>query len=505
MIKSPRTYKIPAHAAVALAAVAATTLACVSNQGLAAAGTVHPLDAVVVTQTGTARPVTPTLLGLSGDNTTGPSLISPHFKSAFTSYEPGVLRYPGGTPANYWDWQNGWFQPGNAHWPAETYRQIDDRLEATTPALQATGATPMFDLNVLTYNGLIATSAQNTEMLDSQLSMLKAAAKDGWPVKMIELGNEMYLNGYKPGPDGSDYLIRFPTPQDYATEMNPWISAIHQAYPRAQIAVVGTDATGVPGVSARRADWNADVLPLVSGENAVTVHEDLPLRSTDDTPAEALAVPYDHEQLFVAGPLAQFQSYDLPVWVTEFSLVGTEPGVLYEGSWLNGLFVADQAMLYLEQPDITQMDLHGLVGNATTGAFFNNRKGFGSGGPATTPLALTAAGTTLAMMQQAIRPATSAQQLAFSPNPDLTGTTAPSLIGESLAEPSGTELMLENMGSAPVTVSLAKFFTGDYTATQATAPSITTNVTGPSSTTTTTATQSGSLTLAPYSLATVTG
>jgi hypothetical protein len=59
-----------------------------------------------------------------------------------------------------------------------------------------TGATPMFDLNVM------------TAPLSDQIAMLRSAQQvDKLPVKYVELGNEFYLCD-------TDYVQAFPTAQD---------------------------------------------------------------------------------------------------------------------------------------------------------------------------------------------------------------------------------------------------------------------------------------------------
>ena len=129
-------------------------------------------------------------------------------------------------------------------------------------------------------------------MLDQQLQALHTAAADGLPVRMVELGNELYQSGYiNAGPNGQDYAKRFPTAADYATQMNTWISAIHSAFPAAKVAAVATDANDVSGISQRRRNWNADVLPLLKGEDAVTIHDNLRVFDASESARGRARVP----------------------------------------------------------------------------------------------------------------------------------------------------------------------------------------------------------------------
>src|SRR5215469_4794649 len=267
-----------------------------------------------VALTGPARAVPPTLLGLNGVNTTGPAWDDQAFDAALSQFAPGVIRYPGGTVANYWSWRSGWFQPG--HWPGEPAQQINDSIPIFTTAVRAAAAVPLFDLNTVTYKGAIGSAAENTAMLAQQMKFLKAASAHGLPVRMVELGNELYLYGYSntpPNPHEHDYADRFPTAADYAAQMNPWIAAIHSTFPGAQVATVAADANGVPGLSQRRATWNADVLPSLVGENAVTIHENLRVFDAKAAPTVVLAEPYLHFQQVKEHELSLCKSYHLKV------------------------------------------------------------------------------------------------------------------------------------------------------------------------------------------------
>jgi len=160
------------------------------------------------------------------------------------------------------------------------------------------------------------------------------------------------------------------------------------------------------------------------------------------------------------------------------------PGHTIEGTWMHGLYVAEQTLLFLANPVFKYIGLSGSVGTAHGGAIFDGPNGLGPGKPHTVPLALTAAGTTLAQIQAAFHGASSSQALAVT-------------------TPSGRELVLVNASATAVTLNLSSLFPGGFKATQRTAPSVTTLVTGPSSTTTTATSGTGQLQVGAYSLATV--
>lgn len=461
-------------------------------------------QAIEVSPTGPVRTVTPTLLGLNGVNVTGPRWDNSKLDAVLATFGPGVLRYPGGTNANYWDWQSGWFQPGR--WPAEPPgAPINDKIGVFKTGLGAAGAAPMFVLNVLTYQGAVGSDSINTAMLRGQLRFLHAAAAAGMPVKMVELGNEMYLTGaVSGGTHGLDYETRFPTAADYATQMNAWIAALHKAFPGVQVAPVAADPNYISGVSARRQTWDDQVLPPLKGEDVMSVHEIQRVKQTSPVPT-VLAQPYLRYQTFAANQLPLFTARNLPLWITAFNMEDQTAGQTLQGSWLHGLYVAEQALLYLANPEFRYIGLSGSIGTAHGGAIFDGTDGLGAGKPATVPLALTAAGTTLARIQSVFQGATQSQALAFSPVPTLGSTGAPALLGEDVTTPSGRQLIVVNAGSNPVTLNLATLFPSGFTAAQTTAASVRTLVTGPTSTTTSTAQGTGTVTIGPYTLATISG
>jgi len=461
---------------------------------------------VKVVPSGPVRTVTPTLLGLNGVNLHGPLWDDGPLDAVLKKFAPGVIRYPGGTVANYWSWQNGWFQPGR--WPGEPARPVDDRLAVFASAVRAGGSVPMFVLNTVTYDGAVGSAARDSAMLDQQLQFLQAAPAQGLPVRLVELGNELYLNGYSSsgGPHAQDYARRFPTAVDYATQMNAWITAIHRAFPGVQVAAVAADSNDVQGISQRRRTWNVDMLPVLKGEDALILHENEQVFDGSSPPATVLAMPYLHFQKLEAHELTLFRHYKLPVWVTAFNMVDHTADHAFQGTWLHGLFVAEQALLYLGEPSIVNVGLDASVGTVEEGsAIFDGAHGFGSGGPPTVPLALTAAGTTLAMIQAAFRGASSAQPLSFPSGPTLGTTGAPALIGEELTTKAGPEVILVNLSSQPVTLDLSAVFPAGRAVTELTAPSITTRVTGPRSTRTTSSSSTGPVQVGPYALVDVSG
>jgi hypothetical protein len=459
---------------------------------------------ITVRTSGTARPLSPTFFGLNGNNLQESlQWIRPDLDAALASLRPGVLRYPGGTIGNYWDGGTGWFQP-NGPWPAQTngdtgqlITPFDNSPAAFKVALQKSGAEALFVVNMLTVDGHLAQPAENQHVIDEGIVFLRAAASAGIAVKRIELGNEFYLAGSSAGPHGSDYTTRFPTATAYAQHANAWVTALRAAFPAAQIAAVGADATG--SNAARREGWNAAVLGVLSGVNALTLHPYIPVTNAAASPQSLLSLPYQRVQSLIATEFQQLAARGLTGWVTEFNMVDRTPNLTFAGTWTHGLFVAAYAILLAQNPSITLIDLHNVVGDAVAGTLFDSTDGFRKPIPVTQFLGRTAMGTTYASLLQASSTSTIGQQLAFAGGPILIGG-APGLVGLDFSGGAQHQVVIVNLTTTAVTLDLGSLFAGSFSWTRTRAAALTTRITDPSSLAVTNGTGTGFISLPAHTL-----
>lgn len=442
---------------------------------------------------GNPRSFSPSALGLNGNNVSpGIPWSDSRFKRELGSFRPGNLRYPGGTIANYWAWRNGWFQP-NGPWPGQPSTRIDNSLATFAEMVRATSATPVFDVNMLTYQGAIASEAKNLAMLDDQILMLRAAKRAGLPVRFVELGNEFYLTKTV---GGTHYPKRFPTATDYARQANPWVTAIHSAFPGAKVAAVGTDANGVVGIQQRRLTWNATVLKTLEGADALTLHTYIYVTDPRASLQALLTRPWQRFQQLQANEFKVLRSNGLKAWITEYNLDDRTSELAFAGRWMHGLFAATMTLLFLREPLVAQMSMHNVLGNAHDAAIFSNSRGFRTTSPATTAFALTAAGTSMALIERAARSARSVQTLSFSPSPTIGG--APALVGSLLAG-TGRQSVVLNLSPQSIELRVSSLFSGSFNYEQLKAP-LGTRVTGPNVVTVGEGTSTGTITLAPHSI-----
>jgi hypothetical protein len=369
---------------------------------------------------GPTRALPPALLGINGEAIIGRTVWSnPLFLSAVADLHPEAIRVFGGTPANFWNWRTGTYVH-SAHVPATLSAlraHIKVTLSGWARVVHAAGATPVFDLNMVTSD------------LGSQLAMLHAARGLGMPVSYVELGNELYM---------PQYAFRFRDGSDYGRVCTRWIAAIRRAFPGVAVA-----ADAYPGpdnntgtVTARERRWNGELLRTLRGASALSLHTYF---ASGLGPHDSLASPAAAAQILRAparrwGAFTQLMARlpaRLKVWVTEWNLFDTVAPV--HGTWAQGLAVAEFGLELLSAPRVVQSDYETLVDSAPFGAIFGSTTGLqlspvGGGGtqtfravvaraPATPLFGLAAGGVAMRALLGAIHGATVSRAIGFGSAP----------------------------------------------------------------------------------------
>jgi len=343
----------------------------------------------VTTNIGGTRPFVPYFLGYNNVPTHSPSWTNPDVVNAAKQLKPGTLRYPGGTIANFWDWQNGWLLPGA---PVGSTTHSIFRLQELQSAVQATNAKPIYVLNMLTSD------------LNTQLDMLRTAKGMGLPVEFVELGNEFYLST----PD--DYVKTFPTGREYGTMATRWLNAIHAEFPNAKVAAVGSAPASQFG-NARKANWNQDMLQTLQGVDSITFHPYVPIPDG----VVALGAPSDSVSKLVEAISARWQQFEnliqsLPssmnIWLTEYNLVSAN-NVFY--TWIHGVIVAQMTLSYLSEPRTELVCFYDMIGKTGNEVIYYSQ----SGGPLA-PFAPTAAGWVMRLLGDTMQGMNSAQPLSLN-------------------------------------------------------------------------------------------
>jgi hypothetical protein len=376
---------------------------------------------------------------------------------------------------------------------------FDNSLTPFRAAISRTGAQPLFMLNMHTIDGRLATAADSQGLLQDQIEFLRAAAALGISVRLIELGNEFYLSAA----NAPDYTQRFPTAESYAREANAWAQALHTAFPGALVAAVATNATNVN--SERRESWNARLLPLLSGVDAVTMHPYAYANPVDAglTPQAWLSRSFTWSRSILTEELPQFATRNLGAWMTEFNMNDKTDQRKFAGTWTHGLFTAAYTIQLAQHPTVSFMQLHNVLGDVIAGALFDTTAGFGSASPATTFLGRSAAGAAYRILLQASSSSVTGQVLAFPGSPVLAGGE-PGLVGMDFSNASGHQCVVVNLAPSALSLDITRLFSRSVSWSRTTAASLTTRVTGSSSLAVTSGTATSMVGIPPHSITRIT-
>jgi hypothetical protein len=455
-------------------------------------------------------------LGFNSANDNQCEWKSADVRDAAATLLPRTLRWPPGDISSYWDWQAGSFvsdavaaQYGDdPTTPAidgvivpEYMRNLRDGIDAngdgdtsdpgdTAPAprcyisdfraaLTTTDAKPVVLLNMLTSD------------VDTQIALLQELIAIGVDIERIELGNEYYLSGSSTG--NQNYIKVYPTGTDYGQTAITWMQAIDTAFPDNDFTYAVQSATR--SGPTRQLEWGEQVaiatkdgVALTSLADGFTIHlyYTTTVTRTEEQSTELLLSEVDE---VLASPQKKWKDGTqqvindttlIPagkeVWITEYNMAdkATDP----HGTWLHGLFVASQTLLFLGDSDVQHVMNHTLFGDAVWGAIFTDDRGFDFSEkagydaplPASTPteyLALTAGGTALrefaATLPVRSAGAAEARKLTFNGlawQSDSSGYQYPRLMGYAIRLRVGTtfyqpDVYLVNLSADTINLNLA--------------------------------------------------
>ncbi|WP_158726468.1 hypothetical protein [Tomitella fengzijianii] len=497
------------------AVVAGVTVAAVlAASGPAVAGPVlpgAPPATVTLQPAGAVREVPTDFFGVNGARIISPENAEqwhdPVFRQALAGVDAGLIRVQGGTTSQWIDWRTGRFiqRPGG-EFPGQNEGRNPILLSDWADVVRATGATPIFDLNVL------------TSTVDEQIAMLHEAQRLGMDVRYVELGNELW-------DPGSYYREVYPTGADYARAMNEWIVRLRQEFPDIKIGVSGADDSSIVTVALgpRIQTWNAGLYANIRGADAVVLH---PYWTPDPVQADIGST--------AAGGVAAWNSFadkaiggvpaGMEVWITEYNQInipfGEIPGFppqLISGvpqTWAVGLSVAGFALSSLTDPRVRMSVLHAAIDglpSARSRAANGNEEihallADGSGG--SIEYGRTALNEALTPIYTRGREGGTVQRITADGAPEVTValgtplgiTRVTSIVGaEFLGDHPGAFLV--NLGNQPVHVRMPDALSGTLTADTLTAPPLSNPAFTPSDHVTETRTEvTGEATLPPYSL-----
>jgi len=408
----------------------------------------------IVTASNTSRPVPK--VGHMLNYLTKPTWTNQSFIDSVKTLNLEIIRYPGGTESQYFDWQTGRSVPSSLwtnatlfnHSYIGTVPHISYPLSQLHYFYQQTGIKPVFCLNLL------------TKTLSNQIQMLQAANSLGIPIEYIELGNELYFTD-------QDFVNKYPNPIDYVLDIkNNWLPQISALFPNAKIAVIGsydglTDLNG-NSVPTRITTWNDTLFAQNINSNAITFHYYIPPNTTtlsNPNIVQALAAPFRHWPTLKTNTLDNVTN-GMECWITEYNLNdGNQTTYAIASSWAHGLYTASLFSLMLEEPKIKMLLNHQITGSPAFASLASYTP-FGD----TLTNKLTAEGNAMRLIHQAVKGNNNATKLSFSNNPTITVNTTnyPSLIGWVFDNGTDKELYILNLSNTNFALDLNAVITGTF-------------------------------------------
>lgn len=422
-----------------------------------------PNNATTTTQLGGARQLPPYFLGYNDVPIHSPSWTDSSFATAATQLKPATIRYPGGTVGNYWDWQKGGFVPQarnqQLNTPIAPYR-----LQELQIGLRATGAMPVFMLNMLTSD------------LNYQLEMLRTAKSMGIPVQFVELGNEYYLKT-------QDYLNKFPTGQDYGTAATTWIQAIRQEFPGVKISAVGSIGGGSGQNDQRQNNWNKDVLQTLKGNDALTIHVYAAIKLPGDSKGKNKTSGNGNnnnissaDSVNIAnqvGGLLYTRLNDLTqtvqglpsnteLWFTEYNIIDRTNQADVAYAWIHGIYATAITLSLLEQNQSYLVCFFEMVGQTGFETIFYGQGLQRNSGVSLPSYGLTSSGYTMSLLADAMKGMQSAAPINFGSNSTVQGGSGnasfPALQGWSFTDGSRHRGFIINRSSSSYTWNVQSTF-----------------------------------------------
>ncbi|MCK4919657.1 MAG: T9SS type A sorting domain-containing protein [Bacteroidales bacterium] len=197
--------------------------------------------------------INPTHFGLNGRSTEGPSWTDTGFLKLVEEIAPGIIRYPAGTQANYWNWRTGTFIEGSGKSSDFIYSipMLTAGLPESTEVIYVMNlARPLPSTGIpldASHEVLISDSVLQYKITDvlEALDYFKANFK--FPVA-LELGNEFYF-------DSEHGTIYAANPTLYLEHSDKIIRAVKEKYPEIKILLITTK-----GGTTNRDFWNATII-----------------------------------------------------------------------------------------------------------------------------------------------------------------------------------------------------------------------------------------------------
>ncbi|MGE5355322.1 MAG: T9SS type A sorting domain-containing protein [Deltaproteobacteria bacterium] len=284
------------------------------------------------------RTISSRLIGYNGRSTEGPSWSDQNFLKLVEQLNPGMVRYPAGTQANYWDWRTGNFIVGSGKlsefvYTIDLFTQGLPDSTGIVYVVNMARPTPSTGISINAPESVLKSDNTLQLKITDMLAALNKFKQTGRFPEAIELGNEFYFTNEHAAIYAGD-------PELYLDHSKKICQAVKAKYPDLKILLCTTK-----GGTASRDYWNNTVFsrlsddPVFAGMIAGVVQHhyisdnygdpDLVLNNTDAQKAIAEAFQYVGESVSDYNLVPQ----QFPIWLTEYG--ATKPNA--DGMWAAGL------------------------------------------------------------------------------------------------------------------------------------------------------------------------
>ncbi len=380
-----------------------------------------------------ARNLSPTLIGYNGRSTEGPSWENTAFLSMVENLNPGMVRYPAGTQANYWDWRTGAFIEGSGKTSSYTFTipMLVEGLPQESDIIYVMNMarpTPATGISLDASASVLKSDATLQKKIEDMLAALSEFENSGRLPEAVELGNEFYFSN-------EHAAIYAANPDLYLQHSKTICKAIKAVYPGLKILLITTK-----GGTSGRDSWNEAVFSTLAVDSefsemvaGVVQHHYINENYGDPTTVSDLQTAkiamaegfhYTRESLSDYNLVPQ----DQKLWITEYG--ATKPNA--DGTWASGLRAVAMTMGWIELGEkIQQLCYHHITNDPDV---INKDK-----------MKLGPAGMTLGLLGAASREKTQVQGVDFSNNPAI-GSSVETLHGFLFKNESEESLFLLNLG-----------------------------------------------------------
>ncbi|KQC33348.1 hypothetical protein AAU57_08500 [Nonlabens sp. YIK11] len=307
---------------------------------------------------------------------------SADFKTILADLNPDVIRFPGGTQANYWDWRTGAFIPetdkpdGNREVVTiPTFIEVIPSRTKTVYVVNIARPTPATGIDVNASEAVLKSQGTLEAKIDDMIAALDEFNRLGKTPYAVELGNEFYFGNEEAGifetleingkwysgwnsatnqpfesndkNEAIEISARF-----YLQQCKEIVTAIKTKYPEVKIAMIGTK--GGNGNSSRES-WNntisselennPDYATLATQIDAITQHHYLNENYGNQLPINDIASAKAAIAESIQYPIDKIDDYNrvpspYKLWITEYGV--TKPNA--DETWASGVRYA--ALLY---------------------------------------------------------------------------------------------------------------------------------------------------------------